>query len=930
MPINKKLIAKAFSAAVDSPIVAILAEHGLDKAVSILQQHFTFSAFDIAAAFQQSYEEALAGIGAGLRGKSKFTQSKLSREFSVLVEPCYFTPFAAQCGVSDLRDHLLEEIKVLSQPVFQDDNKNPFSESELAAFINHQGSGAITDLILEQVAPLDDTLADFLRFDDLLGNALLFFFREKIRDDSRVEASLAALQREGLWADVRDIKLAQEQLSGVWQQKLDEQAVLVKQAIDQGDFAKVGTIAPQLEVLNNSLAQLPEILQRAQTVWQDSQKIAVRLEQKVDHIDDNVETLLAEFRQFMQRFDLSSQLKAGDEFTLHTSGSMELIQAAVAKLKLLSSNKPKYNELIIMAGTVLSSTGDTGEAEKLFVQARDLSQNSNEKALASFNLFQIRLWNQDYEQALADLQVAISIDASRYALHDVDRYPIIRLLGAGGMGCVFLCDDQWRETQLVVKCFWQGRKGSRNEVFGEAMNMRKIAGEYVPKPLDCGYADSTRQEHPYFVTEYIEASLDGEAWLSRHGKLDVSTGIKVGLQIAKGLEVAHNEGIFHLDLKPANLLFKLTDTGLMVKIIDFGLAQVATSLGDDVSRRTRSGLTQFGQAIVAGTYDYAPPEQLGDNQYGQPSAKSDLYAFSATLYRLMTAESPRHLNPKRLADAPAELFELLCDCKEENPKCRPSIVEVIGRLADLLEEKPERKAGDIFRDRLKDGNDGPEMVLIPAGTFRMGDITGSGYSYEQPVHEVSVESFAMGRYPVTFAEYDYFCEATNREKPEDRGWGRDNRPVINVSWYDAVAYTEWLSEQTGQQYRLPTEAEWEYAARAGTETDYWWGNDIDKTKANYDNLGQTSPVGDYEANPFGLYDTVGNVWEWTFYEYTDEYNVKEKECVRENRKKYRVLRGGCWYDTPRFVRCFNRYMHSPDSRNCNDGFRVVVMAAAWT
>jgi hypothetical protein len=344
MSINKKLIVKAFSAAVDSPIVAILAEHGLDKAVSILQQHFTFSAFDIAAAFQQSYEEALVGIGAGLSGKlKKFTQSKLSREFSAQVVPYYFTPFAAQCSVSDLRNHLLEEIKVLSKPVFQDDNKNPFSESELAALINHKSSDSITDLILEQVAPLDDSLADFLRFDDLLGNAVLFFFREKIRDDNRVEASLAALQREGLWADVRDIKLAQEQLSGVWQQKLDEQAVLVKQAIDQGDFAKVGTIAPQLEVLNNSLAQLPDILQRAQIVWQDSQKIAVRLEQKVDHIDDNVETLLAEFRQFMQRFDLSSQLKAGDEFTLHTSGSLELIQAAVAKLKLLSSSKPKYS-----------------------------------------------------------------------------------------------------------------------------------------------------------------------------------------------------------------------------------------------------------------------------------------------------------------------------------------------------------------------------------------------------------------------------------------------------------------------------------------------------------------------------------------------------------------------------------------------------------
>jgi formylglycine-generating enzyme required for sulfatase activity len=193
------------------------------------------------------------------------------------------------------------------------------------------------------------------------------------------------------------------------------------------------------------------------------------------------------------------------------------------------------------------------------------------------------------------------------------------------------------------------------------------------------------------------------------------------------------------------------------------------------------------------------------------------------------------------------------------------------------------KPGDIFRDSLKDNSEGPEMVLIPAGKFRMGE--------KQSVHEVSVESFAMGRYPVTFAEYDYFCEETrhalslheNRKKPEDRGWGRDNRPVINVSWHDAVAYTEWLSEQTGQQYRLPTEAEWEYAARAGTETDYWWGNDIDETKANYDeNIGHTTPVGNYEPNPFGLYDTAGNVWEWTCSEYESQYNGKEKDCISKN------------------------------------------------
>jgi len=187
----------------------------------------------------------------------------------------------------------------------------------------------------------------------------------------------------------------------------------------------------------------------------------------------------------------------------------------------------------------------------------------------------------------------------------------------------------------------------------------------------------------------------------------------------------------------------------------------------------------------------------------------------------------------------------------------------------------------VFQDRLRDGSLGPKMVRIPAGSFRMGDIQNSGDSNERPVHWVLVGKFAMGMYEVTFAEYDKFAEATGRSKPDDEGWGRGNRPVISVSGHDAVAYTKWLSNQTGKSYRLPTEAEWEYAARAGTETKYWWGNYIGKNKANYGwNLGKTSPVGNYKANKFGLYDTSGNIWEWTCSEFYYKYKDKKNNVLQ--------------------------------------------------
>jgi formylglycine-generating enzyme required for sulfatase activity len=240
--------------------------------------------------------------------------------------------------------------------------------------------------------------------------------------------------------------------------------------------------------------------------------------------------------------------------------------------------------------------------------------------------------------------------------------------------------------------------------------------------------------------------------------------------------------------------------------------------------------------------------------------------------------------------------------------------------------KPIPASKKVFQDRLRDGGLGPKMVRIPAGSFLMGDIQGGGDSDEKPVHRVSVGEFAMGMYEVTFAEYDKFAEDTGRKKPDDEGWGRGNRPVINVSWNDATAYTKWLSNQTGKNYRLPTEAEWEYAARAGTETKYWWGNDIGKNKANCNYCGDsfqyTSDVGSFSANQFGLYDTSGNVWEWTCSEYEDKYKGKEKVCINKNSNKYGVLRGGAWVNISRSLLAAQRSQVNPGERTGSIGFRV--------
>jgi len=191
------------------------------------------------------------------------------------------------------------------------------------------------------------------------------------------------------------------------------------------------------------------------------------------------------------------------------------------------------------------------------------------------------------------------------------------------------------------------------------------------------------------------------------------------------------------------------------------------------------------------------------------------------------------------------LLVLLTACTREGPVPRPTA------------DTPKAVAATL------------DMVDIPAGHYIMGTEPSVSFQNGFPPHPVNVGAFRLARYDATFDQYDAFARATNRDLPTDEGWGRGERPVIHVSWRDAHAFIEWLNAGTNRHFRLPSEAEWEYAARGGTSTLYWWGDQPDPNKANTatnagaDHYRYTSPVGVFPANPFGLYDVSGNVWQFT-------------------------------------------------------------------
>lgn len=267
----------------------------------------------------------------------------------------------------------------------------------------------------------------------------------------------------------------------------------------------------------------------------------------------------------------------------------------------------------------------------------------------------------------------------------------------------------------------------------------------------------------------------------------------------------------------------------------------------------------------------------------------------------------------------------------------------------------------------------PEMVVVPSGSFLMGSGAPERYlanaaglsveitAHESPQHAVQVTSFAAGRYAVTKAEFAAFVRSSGYRTEAEQGDGcwiragkewkkdpannwrnagftqQDDHPVVCVSWNDAQAYVQWLNRMSGQNYRLLSEAEREYAARAGTQTAFWWGDSITSAQANYDGnfsyngspKGQyrqaTVPVNSFRANPFGLYNMHGNAWEWTQDCWHNTYTGAPTDgsawmtgCIGD----YRVLRGGSWTESPEHSRSANRQWAIPAVRISLNGFRL--------
>ncbi|MDT9308360.1 MAG: SUMF1/EgtB/PvdO family nonheme iron enzyme [Limnospira sp. PMC 1291.21] len=585
-----------------------------------------------------------------------------------------------------------------------------------------------------------------------------------------------------------------------------------------------------------------------------------------------------------------------------------------------------------------------------------------------------------------------------------ERYYAKSILGQGGFGRTFLAVDDFKPSKppCVIKQFLPQAQGTATlekaaQLFDQEAQRLELLGKHSQIPELLAYF--TADNRQYLIQEFIEGdTLQQE--LDNQGAFTENQIISLLKDLLPVLDFVHQNQVIHRDIKPENIIRRASDNKLV--LVDFGASKQV--------QRTSMSVT----GTVIGSAAYCAPEQaMGKPQYG-----SDLYSLGVTCLYLLTQVSPsnlydplelqwvwrEHLNDNQLSEKLGKILDRLVETvfnkryqsvaevwedlrryygKSPNPTSPQTVIPETVKQTPNTTGKPvtqkfefdivtvnsmgreiNRRPGQaecIIEDL---GNSVTlEMVLIPGGTFIMGASSGEPRSSnaERPQHQVTIKPFLMGKYPVTQAQWRQVASfpKLQRDLSLDPSYFKGlNLPVEKVFWYDVMEWCDRLSKRIGKPYRLPSEAEWEYAARAGTTSPFHVGDTLTTDLANYDGgysyssgprgayRKKTTPVGQFQhANAFGLYDIHGNIWEWCADPWHEGYggapsdgrvwdygndnryeNIIEHlvDFLEKGTKDMRVLRGGSWLNFPVSCRCANRVMDYPDSFGRNSGFRVAL------
>ncbi len=552
-----------------------------------------------------------------------------------------------------------------------------------------------------------------------------------------------------------------------------------------------------------------------------------------------------------------------------------------------------------------------------------------------------------------------------------EEFTLVRRLGRGGMGEVYLVerDSGFNREQLALKTILpeqMGNEGAIERFKREVATLLRLRHDHIVQLRDF----RLYRGYYYFLMEYIEGVTLQER-VAKRGVFSASEALNVFVPLALALDYAHGKGVIHRDLKPSNIMLGSNGT---VYLLDFGIARHQESEHTTTRR------------MGPGTWEYMSPEQFDDEE---ASGSMDVYGLGATIYYALAGNHPfdatslrklilqkdkgcPDVSRLRLPDGIAKGLEMSL---HPEPSSRPkscgeliALMRGVGKKKEQAPEpipipipiptkpvarepvvtaavKPEAKSATPlspstlvlpteFTNSL-----GMEFRLIEPGTFMMGSPASErGRSIDVQQHRVTLtKSFYMCIYPVIQSEYE---QIMGRNPSEFKG---DRYPVETVSWEDAIEFIKKLTalpeeRSAGRSYRLPTEAEWEYACRAGSSTAYCFGDDETRlgeyawyyaksgrrTWLGAINDRKTHPVGEKRPNGWGLYDMHGNVWEWCSDWYGDYPSGSVTDPTGARSGSSRVSRGGSWYDEAARCRSAFRGWAGPSLRSSYLGFRLVL------
>lgn len=494
---------------------------------------------------------------------------------------------------------------------------------------------------------------------------------------------------------------------------------------------------------------------------------------------------------------------------------------------------------------------------------------------------------------------------------------------------IVFCPEMGEELNTLILDSLSVKPENRPVDAGDFLHrLRKIVqtkgGEEVGNVTEVGPAPGAVRKELQDLEQTIERFLLEGASISTHQYKQ--------LRMMAAIENVTDDALQHLIDRAENKLSgQLTPTRQFIALVEEALSHGKGALTEqalahlqDMGRKAGLDRERVNTVIEKRRVIYGKHHSKKLNLTVLPvlfASVALFFCMGLIIWFLNSLATPSNINQNEMLNQDEQLESDQTPLASNTSKPNTSTPSnVISESPTLIDEPAELSSPTVPM---------PRMLSIPGGVFLMG---AKGYSkHEQPVHEVFIGPFQLGETEVTWQQYRLCIDAGFcSHKMADEGLGRSEHPVINVSWYNVQTYITWLNKQTGRDFRLPTEAEWEYAARAGTLSNYYWGDDIGFGNANCDGCGsqwddkQTAPVASFSANAFGLFDMHGNVWEWVQDCWNDNYEGAPSDGTAWQVEgcRRRVLRGGSWHNVRGYLRSAYRSADSAVNSYFNFGFRL--------